>query len=225
MNDTVLIRAEHIAYRYPGEPPLLENINLQIAPGERLGLLGAIGSGKSTLLHLLVGLLRPDGGTLEVFGKARRNEKDFVEVRRQAGLLFQEAEDQLFCPTVEEDVAFGPLNLGCSPAEARERVRESLGAVGLEGYEHRITHHLSGGEAKLVALASVLAMRPRVLLLDEPVSSLDPEATRRITALLATLPQAMVIVSHDEAFLEAVATRRVQLREGTLHANRQAQKR
>ncbi len=217
MPPTELIAADELSFAYPGDAPVLRSASLRLNAGERLGLLGPIGSGTSTLLRRRVGLAVPAPGSLRVFGGARRRERDFIEVRRRMGLLFQEAEDQLFCPTVEEDIAFGPLNLGCTTEEARQRVRESLGAVGLSGYEERITHHLSGGEAKLVALAAVLAMRPEVLLLDEPVSSLDEAATQRVTRLLATLPQAMIIVSHDSTFLDAVATRRLHLYNGRLH--------
>ena len=138
-----------------------------------MALLGPNGCGKTTLLHLIVGLLRPSAGQIEAFGRQRMAEADFHEVRRRVGLLFQDADDQLFCPTVAEDVAFGPLNLGKSRDEVRRIVAGTLDSLGLAGYEHRVTYRLSGGEKRLVALATVLAMQPEVLLLDEPSGGLD----------------------------------------------------
>jgi cobalt/nickel transport system ATP-binding protein len=174
-------------------------------PGQRLALLGSNGSGKTTLLHLIVGLLQPAAGRIEVLGQLRRKEADFHEVRRRVGLLFQDADDQLFCPTVAEDVAFGPLNLGKPRDEVRSIVRHTLERLSLGGYEHRITYRLSGGEKRLVALATVLAMQPEVLLLDEPAGGLDEAARQRLRSVLATLPQAMLIVSHDRTFWEPIA--------------------
>jgi len=193
---------------------VLNGCNFCLRHGERMALLGSNGSGKTTLLHLIVGLLRPDAGQIEVFGRPRAAEADFYEVRRRVGLLFQDADDQLFCPTVAEDVAFGPLNLGKSRDEVRRIVVGTLDSLGLAGYEHRITYHLSGGEKRLVALATVLAMQPDVLLLDEPSGGLDDDATERLIGVLARLPQAMLVVSHNRAFWEAVTTTAVELRGG-----------
>lgn len=128
-------------------------------------------------------------------------EKDFRELRCKVGLVLQHAEDQLFCPTVLEDVAFGPLNLGCSQDEARVRAASTLERLGLAGFENRLTHRLSGGEKKLVSLATVLVMEPEALLLDEPTNGLDPEARQRIIGVLKTLPTARIIISHDWDFL------------------------
>jgi cobalt/nickel transport system ATP-binding protein len=177
---------------------------------------GPNGAGKTTLLHLVVGLLRPAAGRIVAFGRERRQERDFHEVRARAGLLFQDADDQLFCPTVLEDVAFGPINLGRTPAQAREIAEATLVAVGLDGFGPRITHRLSGGEKRLATLACVLAMRPDALLLDEPTTGLDERAEAALTRLLLDLPQAMLIVSHDRAFRDRLATRRVKLRDGRL---------
>ena len=187
-------------------------------PATRLALLGANGSGKTTLLHLIVGLLRPTAGRIEAFGKVRREEADFHEVRRRAGLLFQEADDQLFCPSVAEDVAFGPLNLGKPRDEVRRIVTHTLQSLGLHDYEHRITYRLSGGEKRLVALATVLAMQPDVLLLDEPTSELDEAASERLIELLSGLPQAMILVSHDRPFWQRIATGAFELCDGRLTA-------
>lgn len=202
-----LIRLEGLGFSYGPERPVIKEFDLQLAEGERLGLVGPNGSGKTTLLHLIVGLLRPAAGTLWAFGRPRNHEVDFREVRARAGLVFQNPDDQLFCPTVLEDVAFGPLNLGRSPEEARRTASATLDMVGLPGMEERITYRLSGGEKRLVALATVLAMTPDVLLLDEPTNGLDDSSTVRITRVLAGLPQAMIVVSHQRDFLAGLVHR------------------
>ena len=203
-----------VCFAYGTGRPVLRGVDLELAAGERLGLTGANGSGKTTLLHLIVGLLRPSAGEVEAFGQVRRSEQDFLEVRRRAGLLFQDPEDQLFCPTVAEDVAFGPLNLGVPRQEALGIVAETLAGLGLAGYEQRITYKLSGGEKRLVSLAAVLAMRPDVLLLDEPTNDLDEEHMERVLTILKGLPQAAIIVTHDRDLLRAMTTRRLRLVEG-----------
>ena len=205
-----------IRFGYPGHPTVLDGVDLDLLPGERLGLTGFNGAGKSTLLHIMVGLLRPQGGEVIAFGQPRKAEADFVEVRRRAGLVFQDPDDQLFCPTVAEDVAFGPLNLGKSRAEAIAIVDRVLECLNLSAFRNRITHRLSGGEKRLVTLAAVLAMEPDVLLLDEPTNALDERTTARLVEILLLLPQAMVIISHDPHFREKVATRAVRLENGRL---------
>jgi len=177
---------------------------------------GPTGGGKTTLLHLIVGLLRPTAGRVEIFGKPRTKEADFLEVRRRVGLLFQDADDQLFFPTVAEDVAFGPLNLGKPEEEVRRLVRETLAELGLAGYENRIIYRLSGGEKRLAALAGVLAMQPEVLLLDEPFAGLDEKTAQRVLDILARLPQTMLLVSHHRDWLRQIATRTVRLQDGKL---------
>ena len=211
-----LVRLENVSFAYGPDRPVLDGCDLRLAAGERVGLAGPTGSGKTTLLALIVGLLRPSCGQVEVLGKLRTREADFHEVRGRVGLLFQDADDQLFCPTVAEDVAFGPLNLGVPRSEVRQTVAEVLESLGIAGYEERITYKLSGGEKRLVALATVLAMRPEVLLLDEPTSGLDEPSTQRVTAILAGLPQAMLIVSHDRRFLNRLVSRAVTLCDGRL---------
>ncbi len=211
-----LVAAVGLGFAFHGRPPVLRAVDFTLDAGERVGLIGANGSGKTTFLHLLVGLLRRQRGTLTVFGTPRVVEDDFWEVRARCGLLFQDPDDQLFCPTVLEDVAFGPLNLGRSRAEAREIAHRTLARLGLAGFEDRVAHALSGGEKRLVTLAGVLAMAPDILLLDEPTNALDPIAAARLTEILRDLPQAMVIVSHDRSFLDALATRQVRLDRGVL---------
>ncbi len=208
-----LIEFEDISFSYEGKK-VLDRATFSLKEGERLGLAGAIGAGKTTLLHLVVGLILPDAGVLRVLGKPRRRETDFREIRGKVGLLFQNSDDQLFCPTVIEDVAFGPLNMGRTVEEAKKDAAEALDRVGLVGFEDRITYRLSGGEKRLAALATLLAMKPEVLLLDEPSNGLDCESRGRILELLRTLPQSMVIVSHDKDFLNAVSTRKLSLKDG-----------
>lgn len=197
---------------------VLDRVSLRLEPGERLALIGANGAGKTTLLRTLVGLERPIEGRIVAFGAERRVEKDFREVRALAGYLFQDPDDQLFSPTVIEDVAFGPLNLGLAPREATARAEATLERLSLGHLARRITHRLSGGEKRLVSLAGVLAMAPRALLLDEPTNALDETHLARLSEILASLDVAMVIVSHDRHFLEHHATRAVLLKDGRLTA-------
>jgi len=213
-----LIEFRDVDFSYGPGRPVLRGCSFALRSGERAALLGPNGCGKTTLLHLAVGLLRPNAGRIEAFGRRRAVEADFHEVRRRIGLLFQDADDQLFCPTVAEDVAFGPLNLGKSRDEVRRIVAGTLDSLGLAGYEHRVTYRLSGGEKRLVALATVLAMQPDVLLLDEPNGGLDDAGTERLIGILSRLPQAMLVVSHERAFWEAVTTSVLELREGSVVA-------
>ncbi len=200
-----------VSFAYPHGKPVLRDMSLELRAGERVGLVGPNGSGKTTLLHLIVGLLKPDAGEIFAFGCKREQEDDFVEVRKRAGFMFQRSDDQLFCPTVMEDVAFGPLNLGRSKDEAVTIAHQVMARLRLEGYAERITHHLSEGEKRRVCLATVLAMEPEVLLLDEPVSGLDQEAQELVMEILLDLPQAMLIVAHEREFLEKVADREVKM--------------
>ena len=197
-----LIELQNITFTYPGAPhPVFQAFNYQLLPGEHIGFIGPNGSGKTTLLHLIMGLLRPQVGSIVIFGQEVKKEKDFVEVRQKVGMLFQNADDQLFCPTVLEDVAFGPLNLGKTPDEAIGIARETMERLGLHGFEDRVTYKLSGGEKKLVSLATVLAMQPRLLLLDEPTAGLDEATKHRLIHILTDLDIAFMVVSHEDDFL------------------------
>jgi len=198
-----LIELDNITFSYPSRESVLNGLNLTFCKGERVGFVGTNGSGKTTLFHIIMGLLRPKVGRIRVFGEFRETESDFREVREKIGLLFQDADDQLFCPTVAEDIAFGPLNLGKTYDETRDIVRETLEAVGLVGFEDRVTYNLSGGEKKLVSLATVIAMKPTVLLLDEPTTGLDEETTERIIRFLNNNTSfSYITISHDREFLE-----------------------
>ncbi len=211
-----LIELDDICFGYPGHPNILNGISLRLDAGERLCIAGHNGSGKSTLLHVMVGLLRPAKGTILAFGRERRKEEDFHEVRRLAGLVFQDPDDQLFCPTVAEDVAFGPLNLGKSQHEAMTIVDGVLESLHLTQLRNHITHKLSGGEKRLVTLAAVMAMEPKVLLLDEPSNGVDESTTDHLADILRGLPQAMIAVSHDPHFRQKIATRTLRLSDGGL---------
>lgn len=199
-----LLRMTEVEFAYHPGSPLFSGLNFTLDEGQRVGLTGANGRGKSTMLHLLTGLLRPQAGTIEAFGRVRRNTSDFHEVRRQAGYLLQDADDQLFCPTVIEDVMFGPLNFGAGREEARRIAMETLDSLGLAGYAPRVTYKLSGGEKRIIALATVLAMRPRVLLLDEPTSGLDADTEERLATILEGLPQEIILISHNRPFLDRI---------------------
>ena len=215
-SNNILIELELVSFAYAPLRPVLRDLDFILEKGERVSLLGANGSGKTTLFHLIMGLLMPDSGRLRVFGEERRQRKDFDEVRRRIGLLFQDSDDQLFSPTVAEDIAFGPFNLGKSREDVLRIVKETLAVLGLEGFEDRVTYKLSGGEKRLVALGTVLAMRPEVLLLDEPVIGLDEEHRNRFANILKGCNLSYIIISHDRDFLEEVTNRRYLLGGGRL---------
>jgi len=217
MSSSPFIQLRDISYQYPlASSPVLEHLNLTVTD-ERIGLIGPNGSGKTTLFQIMVGLLPPKTGQVQFEEREMRDEKDFRVLRRQVGFLFQSADDQLFSPTVLEDVAFGPLNLGFSFEEARTIALRTLENLGLKGFEDRITHRLSGGEKKLVALATILAMQPRLLLLDEPTNNLDPATRERLTEILQGLQQAHIIISHDWDFLARTTSHLYALEHGHLH--------
>ena len=183
-SNSLIINLKDTSFSYSGDKFILDKLNFQLHRGERIGLVGPNGSGKTTLFYVIMGLLRSSSGRIELFGKKAHDEKDFREVRKRIGLLFQDADDQLFSPTVLEDVAFGPLNLGKSPEEARDIALKTLEKLDLAGFEDRVTYKLSGGEKRLVSLATVLAMDPEVLLLDEPTNGLDEKTEEKITDIL-----------------------------------------
>jgi cobalt/nickel transport system ATP-binding protein len=202
-----LISARGLTYRYPDGTAALRGVDFELHEGETVVLFGANGSGKTTFLHHLNALLRGEGD-LTVCGVEARADTA-REIREKVGLLFQDPDDQLFMPTVLEDVCFGPLNMGVPPETAAELAREMLELTGALHVLDRVPQHLSAGEKRRVALAGVLAMRPAILALDEPTTWLDPPAQRSLVALLQRLSQAKVIATHDAAFARAVASRAV----------------
>ncbi|MGZ9811422.1 energy-coupling factor ABC transporter ATP-binding protein [Pseudoroseicyclus sp. H15] len=211
-----LFRVEGLGFAYPGQPAALSDVSFELQPGERLFLTGANGSGKSTLLRCLIGLQKPQEGRIIAFGAEPKTEEEFRQLRCRAGFVFQDPDDQLFSPTVLEDVAFGPLNMGRPRAEAIADAEAALAQLGLEAFRDRITYKLSGGERRLVSLATVLAMKPEVLLLDEPTNALDEVTTDRLADILNGLPQAMIAVSHDPHFRAEVGTREIFLHHGRI---------
>jgi len=198
-----LIKINDLFFAYPGQDYLFKNFNFLFFKGEKIGLIGPNGSGKTTLFHLIMGLLFPTRGKIEIFGEERKTERDFTEVRERIGLVFQDPDDQLFSPTVAEDIIFGPLNLRKSQPEAKKILKETLETLGLSGFEDRITYNLSYGEKRLVSLATVWAMRPEVLLLDEPTTWLDDETIVKIIQILKRNSDlSYIIISHDKYFLK-----------------------
>lgn len=206
MFDIPLLGLRGVGFEYAaGGANVLQDVDFALLSGQRVGLFGPNGCGKTTLLSILTGLLPAATGEVLYLGRPMRSETDFMELRRGVGLLLQNADDQLLFPTVLDDVAFGPLNLGLSPEEAVSEANWALNFVGLPGFGDRLTHRLSGGEKKLVTLAGVLAMRPKALLLDEPTNSLDPATRLRLVDILANLDAAVLTVSHDWDFLNLVS--------------------
>ncbi|MCD6569477.1 MAG: ABC transporter ATP-binding protein [Deltaproteobacteria bacterium] len=221
-DNNTLIKLEDISFAYPGGGPVLDNLNFSLTRGERVGLIGPNGSGKTTLFYIIMGLLKPASGRIKVFGKTVCEEKAFRYVREKIGLLFQDSDDQLFSPTVIEDVAFGPLNLGKSPEKAILVARETLDKLGIAGLEGRVTYRLSGGEKRLAALATVLAMKPEILILDEPESGLDDQTTDRIIDVLNDLGLSCIIASHDMDFLLKTTNKICGMKEGRIYLEEEA---
>ncbi|BCS87027.1 energy-coupling factor ABC transporter ATP-binding protein [Pseudodesulfovibrio sediminis] len=211
-----IIELKNIVYAFPDRENALNGLTFHLHHGEKLGLFGPNGAGKTTMLHILMGLITPNTGEIALFGTTMTDKDMFNEARLRIGFLFQHSDDQLFCPTVLDDVAFGPLNQGLSKDEAASRAQEALQAVGLSGFEGRIPHRLSGGEKKLVALATILSMRPEVLILDEPTTGLSPEAKDRLIGILRNLDMARLVVSHDPDFLTATTDRLIAIRDGQI---------
>jgi len=195
---------------------VLENINFELSLGEKIGLIGPNGAGKTTFLYLIMGFLKPTSGKIFIFGKERQREKDFLEVRQKIGLLFQDSDSQLFCPTVKEDIAFGPLNLGKNRDEVKEIVKNIAKLFNIEHLLDRPIYKLSGGEKRIVALATVFAMDPVCYLLDEPSSGLDDKTKERLIEFLKTHVNTCIIVSHDYEFLKETVDKVYILKNGQI---------
>lgn len=215
------IEITNLKYRYHDGTEALCGVSFQITAGECVALLGPNGSGKSTLLLHLNGIF-PDkhngNGSVKIFDEAVA-EKTLERIRRRVGLVFQDPDDQLFCPTVEEDVAFGPQQLGLNGTEISTRVRRALAQVGLPDFAHRATHHLSHGEKRRVCLAGVLACAPEILILDEPTSDLDPRGRREFKALLRQIAATKLIATHDLEFAVEMCSRAIILDAGRMVAD------
>ena len=214
----IVLRLQEIHFAYQKSSPVFSGLNLQVRRGERLGIIGPNGAGKSTLLLLLNGLLKPEKGRVEVFGEAISPESE-MKVRQTVGLVFQNPEDQLFCPTVFDDVAFGPLNFGLSKEQVTARVRQALNEVGLSHFEERSTFNLSFGEKKLVALATVLSMQPEIVALDEPTSNLDAIHRRKIMRWVSQNGRTCLITSHDLDMIYDTCQRTIILNRGQIVAD------
>jgi cobalt/nickel transport system ATP-binding protein len=218
---TAGLRVEGLTYAYPDGSVALRGVDLTVGEGERVALLGPNGAGKTTLVLHLNGVLHGGAGTVEVGGLRveARDRARLAEIRRRVGIVFQDPDDQLFMPTVAEDVAFGPANLGLRGAELGERVDEALAAVGMSEHRDQVPHHLSFGQRRRVAVATVLAMRPQLLVLDEPSSNLDPASRRELAEILQRLPVTVLMVTHDLPYAMQLCPRSVILDGGRIAAD------
>jgi cobalt/nickel transport system ATP-binding protein len=212
------LEVDGVAFAYPDGHQALYGVSLRVQPGERVALLGPNGAGKTTLVLQLNGVLLPGAGQVAVAGLpvAARHLK---EIRRRVGIVFQDPDDQLFMPTVAEDVAFGPANLGLRGAELETRVKGALAAVGMEGHADRPPHHLSFGQRRRVAVATVLAMEPEVLVLDEPSSNLDPASRRELAEIVTRLDVTILMVTHDLPYALQLCPRALIMNAGTITAD------
>jgi cobalt transport protein ATP-binding subunit len=211
------IDVQNLVFRYPDGTPALDGVTLHIAPGEKVALVGPNGAGKSTLILHLNGILQGQG-TVRVAG-CDVIDKNFGRVRAAVGLVFQDPDDQLFSPTVFDDVAFGPIYQGLSRAEVQARVTKALEAVHMRDYAERVSHHLSVGQKKRIAIATVLSMDPEILVLDEPSAGLDPRARRSLINLLRELPQTMLIATHDLHMVAELLARTIVMDQGRVVAD------
>ena len=215
-----LVEVEQLSYAYPQGPAALRDVSFHLQHGERVGLIGPNGAGKTTLLLILAGLLEAPRGAVTVAGCDLRTAAGRRAVHRKLGVVFQQPDDQIINATVQDDVAFGPLNLGLPPPVVEARVRDALARVGLgEGYRERIPFHLSAGEKRRVAIAGALALEPQVLLLDEPTSDLDPRGRRELRKSLEGLAITRLISSHNLEFVLETCDRVLLLDEGRLCAD------
>jgi len=212
-----VVEIENLSFSYPDGQQVLHNVNLSIGRGETVALIGPNGAGKSTLLLHLNGILRSNG-TVRILGMSLED-RNLKWVRSKVGLVFQNPDDQLFSPTVFDDVAFGPINMGYPADEVRKRVAQALEWVGMKGYEGRSPHHLSVGEKKRIAIATILSMSTEILVIDEPTANLDPRGKWELIELLKGLPVTKIVASHDLEMVEALCERTIVLDEGTVIAD------
>jgi cobalt transport protein ATP-binding subunit len=212
------IELTHLHFRYPDGFEALKGVDLHIGAGEKVALVGPNGAGKSTLMLQLNGTLRPEHGSVRVAGMAV--EKSTIKrVRSEVGLVFQDPDDQLFSPTVFDDVAFGPLHMGLPADEVHRRVEAALRAVGMAGFDRRVPHRLSLGQRKRIAVATVLSMDPSILVFDEPSAGLDPRGRRELIGLLRSLEQTLLVSTHDMRLVAEVFPRTVVVDDGAVVAD------
>lgn len=213
-----IVEVQDLTYTYPDGTAAVRGISFQIHHGESVAVVGANGAGKSTLLLHLNGYLTPQSGTVRI-GDFPLTRETVKEIRRTVGMIFQDPDDQLFMPTVAEDVAFGPLNLGLPPHEVEQRVEQALARVGVAHLRDRPPYKLSGGEKRAVSIATVLAMSPDILVMDEPTSNLDPRARRTLIGLLAGFHHSKIIATHDLDMVLDLCPRTIVIREGRIMAD------
>jgi cobalt/nickel transport system ATP-binding protein len=213
-----IIRVRNLGYIYPDGTKALKGIDLDIFKGESVGLIGPNGAGKSTLLLHLNGILKGQPGSIEILGM-KVEEKNLVKIRQKVAIVFQQPDDQLFMPTVFDDVAFGPINMGYPENEVRRAVKRALELVGMSGYEKRSPHHLSLGEKKRIAIATVLSMSPEILIIDEPTSNLDPRGKWSLISVLKGLTGTKIVASHDLELVKAVCQRIIIFDQGQVIAD------
>ncbi len=218
VDGTPIIEIENLDFSYPDGHVALRGVSLQVCRGEKVALVGPNGAGKSTLMLHLNGILNGNQGHIQVAGLPV-TKPHLPVIRAKVGLVFQNPDDQLFSPTVFEDVAFGPLHMGFAEDEVRARVARALEQVDMGGYANRLSHHLSVGEKKRIAIATVLSMDAEILVLDEPSAGLDPRARRRLINLLRTLPHTTLVSAHDMLMVRELFPRMVIMDEGRIVAD------
>ena len=220
--EQIHLETKNLSYTYHDGTQALKNVNIKIRKGEKIAIMGPNGAGKSTLFSHFNGLNEPTSGHVEIDGEKIIFERDeLIKVRQKVGIVFQDPNDQLFAPTVKEDVAFGPMNLGLDYDEVEKRIRESLEMVGMSGFEEKTPHHLSGGQQKRVAIAGIIAMRPDIMILDEPTAGLDPEGVDKVLDILNKLNTegiSIVISSHDIEMVNQFADKIFVLHDGEIIA-------
>ena len=217
-----MIEFRHVDFSYEKDRPVLRDLSFCIEKGESVGLIGANGAGKSTVMKLLLGLLAPSSGEILVDG-IRVEKKTLPEIRRKLGFVLQNSDNQMFMPTVYEDMIFAPLNYGLSREEAEKRVDAVLRKLGLEELKHRHNHRISGGEKRMAAIATILAMEPEAVLMDEPSSALDPCNRRRVINIIRELKQTKLITSHDLDMILDTCERVILLSGGRIAADGRAE--
>ncbi len=211
-----IISLKNISYKSPKGIKILKNINFKLFDGDKIGLLAPNGSGKTTLFHIIMGLKKPDDGIIKIFGNFIKREKEFKDIRKDIGILFQNSDDQLFCPVVIEDVAFGPVNLGVKSSHSINMAFSTLKFLGIDHLANRVVHELSEGEKKMVALATILSMNPSVLLLDEPTTGLDNYSKKKLTKILKNIKKTLFIVSHEYDLLSGITNKIMTIRKKSI---------